>query len=89
MKFYEFKKYLSFIDRLSICDKETLKYKNYININEVDNSYDDFYVYGVGIIDSEFYLMEDGRYSSDSSKGDLRLVSCIEIMLDKKPRFEN
>ena len=41
MKFGEFRKYISKIDRVSICSKDTLSYKNYMFISEVPDSFDD------------------------------------------------
>ena len=61
MKFKYFIHYVSVIDRLSICNFETSCYQNYENKKEIpEGEYDEYYVYGVGMIDSEF------RYEKDS-----------------------
>ena len=54
MKFKEFRKYISKIDRVSICNNDTLAYRNYQFIEDVPDDYDEMYFYGVGIIKSEF-----------------------------------
>ena len=54
LKFKELRKYVSKIDRLSVCQKEDLSYNNYRIMEDVPTSYDEYYVYGIGMIDSEF-----------------------------------
>lgn len=91
LKFGELRKYISVIDRVSICRKETLAYDNYCYIKDVPEKYDGLYVYGIGRIQSEFAVDEayekvlqaegkrkfrDGEY----------LLECIEIMVAEKPR---
>ncbi len=78
LKFKDIKKYISLIDRLSICNKETLQYHNYKCMKEVPDMYDELYVYGIGNIESDF--IEDGNEI---------WARCIEIMLSEKPRFED
>jgi len=85
--FKELRKYLSLIDRLSICDKETLNYKNYLYLEEVPESYDDMYVYGIGMIQSEFYKSAPHIYKTEGTRDELVLEYCIEVMLSKKPKF--
>ena len=70
--FKEIKNYCSQIDKISICMMETLDYENYENIRKVPTTYDNYYLYGIGMIKSEF----NGEYD----------VSCLEIMLSKKPK---
>lgn len=89
MKFGEFRKYVSVVDRVSICMKETLSYKNYIFIKNVPDIYDDYYVYGVGMITSEFEIEKDPIESMRGCSGTNRkcfLADCIEIMLSETPR---
>ena len=50
----EFRKYISKIDRVSICNNDTLAYRNYQFIEDVPDDYDEMYFYGVGMIKSEF-----------------------------------
>lgn len=65
------RKFCSRIDRVSICRKETLDYENYKSIKDVPESYDQYFLYGFGMIESEF---------------DDTLKKCIEIMISKEPR---
>jgi hypothetical protein len=71
LKFGKLRRYISKIDRISICMHETLQYENYHLIREVPELYDDYYVYGFGMIESEF---------------DDTLKKCIEVMISKEPR---
>lgn len=84
--FRELRNYLSKIDRLSICMLETLKYNNYIFLRDVPDSYDDYYVYGIGMIDSEFYEIGKYKYAASGERKDLTLVNCIEVMLSEEPK---
>ena len=43
---------ISKIDRLSICNKETLQYENYWFLDQVPDKYDEMYLYGVGMLKS-------------------------------------
>jgi len=94
MKFGEFRKYISRIDRLSICNEKTQSYENYMFISEVPDSYDDMYVYGIGRIDSEFRayqapdvaVMQEIDLSSEEGKNQMVYAPCIEIMLSDEPR---
>lgn len=94
IKFKEIRKYISKIDRISICMKETLTYNNYRYIKEVPNSYDECYLYGIGMIESEFEGEFGGMHTQDagpdSEAGGITkpydFFYCIEIMLSKTPR---
>ena len=55
IKFRELREKLSAIDRISICNKETMQYENFLTIKDVPTIYDDLTVYGIGVIESEFY----------------------------------
>ena len=89
MKFKEIKRYISAIDRVSICMYETLRYENYRFIRRVPDKYDEYYVYGIGLIESEFEIEEDSVTAevegNEIGKGYF-LSKCIEIMLSEKPR---
>lgn len=65
------RKFCSHIDRISICMKETLQYENFRFITHVPQTYDKYFLYGFGMIKSEF---DDG------------FKECIEIMLSEEPR---
>lgn len=51
--FGEIRKFVSRIDRISVC-METGRYHNYRYIKQVPHDFDNLYVYGIGIIDTEF-----------------------------------
>lgn len=84
MKFKELRKYISRIDKVSICMLETSAYENYLLLKDVPDSYDDFFVYGIGMIQSEFYEVREGIYSTNYKEGKLVLVPCLEIVLSKE-----
>ena len=94
IKFGEFRKYISKTDRVSICSKETLSYKNYMFIGDVPDSFDDMYLYGIGRIDSEFcadqapdVAVKQGiDLSSEEGKAEIVYAPCIEITLSDEPR---
>ena len=79
MTFRTLRKYISQIDRVSICIKETLEYSNYLFLKDVPECYDDLFVFGIGIIESEFF---EGTGDREKKV----FLSCIEIMLAKEPK---
>lgn len=95
MKFSKLKQYISPKDKVSICIKESLQYNNFRSIRHVPSNYDEYYVYGFGIMDSEF-MDEDFMdkehpgsafpTSAAFSEGRWGIKICIEIMLSEKPR---
>lgn len=86
IKFKELKPFISRLERLSICMLKTMQYENFIRIGDVSNKYDEYYIYGIGMIDSEFYKISKYEYSSNRTDGPLVLLPCIEIVLSEKPR---
>lgn len=93
MKFGEFRKYISKIDRVSICNAETLSYENYQFISQVPDKFDELYLYGIGRIQSEFPLREaldeasaHGYELTEENMDKIIYANCIEIMLSEKPR---
>ncbi|MCM1039438.1 MAG: hypothetical protein NC434_08945 [Ruminococcus sp.] len=86
LTFRNLRNYLARMDRLSICMLETLNYENYMRIEDVPNTYDDYYVYGIGMIESEFYKIDKCEYAASGERKDFTLVSCIEIMLAREPK---
>lgn len=84
--FKELRGYLSIIDRLSICMLETLEYENFICIGDVPDTYDKYYIYGIGMIQSEFYEMNGSIYAACGELQDLVYLDCLEIMLSKEPK---
>lgn len=75
IRFGTIRKYCSRIDRVSICMKEMLQYENYPFIKDVPAVYDDLFLYGFGMIDSEF-----------PDEHGILLRPCIEIMLSEEPK---
>lgn len=91
LKFKELKKYISKLDRLSICRKETMQYENYRYLRMVPDKYDEFYVYGIGMIDSEFPVEGEPNVfeveGNENGNGNGEFMGrCIEIMLSETPR---
>ena len=80
LKFKGIKRRISAVDRISICMWETLEYKNYNRMSEVSDEYDDLYLYGIGIIESEC--------NEPDASGDFKIAfrPQIEIMLSDTPR---
>ena len=89
LKFKELKKYISRIDRLSVCMRETMQYENYRYLRMVPDRYDELYVYGIGIIDSEFQVKGEPNVveaeENEIGNGEF-MGTCIEIMLSETPR---
>ena len=77
----------SHIDPLSICMLETLEYQNYMFVKQVPDLYDDLYVYGIGLIESEFYKDGEYGYATTGDREKLTLVPCIEVMLSKESKI--
>lgn len=79
------RQYCSCINRVSICMRGTLEYRNFRFIDQAPHSFDPLYLHGVGMIESEFYG-EDGL--AEDSAGELNFLPCIEFMLAETPRKE-
>lgn len=62
IKFKDFKPFVARLERLSICMKETMQYENFICLKDVPEKYDEYYVYGIGSIESEFYQISEYEY---------------------------
>lgn len=77
-KFGEIRKYLDIVSYISICMKETLRYENFENSTKVPQSYDEYYVYGIGLIDELF--------PDRLNPGEERFQPCIEVLLSETPR---
>ena len=92
MKFKELRKYISKIDRLHILMEETLEYKNFKFISEVPESYDDLYVFGIGMRESEFKASEaidaalNEGIDPKADPNKIVFAHCIEIMLSQTER---
>lgn len=91
MKFKELKPYISVIDRISMCTRETLGYENYSNVSYIPEKYDDKYVYGVGTAEVEFKIDQyttKAEIEEGSIGNNMILAKCIEIMVSDVPRDE-
>lgn len=88
IKFKELKPFISRFDRLSICTHETGDYENFMRTGDLPDAYDEYYIYGIGMINSEFYKVSKYEYSTNYEDGPLALLPCIEIVLSKSPRTE-
>lgn len=95
--FGDFRKYCCVFDRVSICIQETEQYDNYRVIAHVPSTYDQYYLYGFGLFESEFVDEDfEGRDctgsafpSSASRKAGLwNFQPCIEIVLCETPRTD-
>ena len=86
IKFKDLKPFVTRLERLSLCMQETMQYENFIRLRDVPDTYDEYYVYGIGMIESEFYRISKYEFSACSDDGELVLLPCIEIVLSKKPR---
>lgn len=85
--FGELRCYLSRLDRLSMCILETMSYENFICPKDVPYTYDTFYVYGIGLTESEFYQINKYEYATSGNREKkLVLLHCIEIILSKEPK---
>lgn len=71
----EIRPLLDSIARYSICMQETGDYENYRFLKDVPEDYDSLFIYGIGLIETEF----------DGSDG-LEFLHAIEIVLSKEPR---
>lgn len=75
LTFGDVRAYCSRIDKVSICMLETLNYQNYLFIEDVPHDYDRYYLYGFGMIESEF-----------KDEGKILLKRCLEFMLSEEPK---
>lgn len=86
LTFYRLRKYLSKLDRLSICKRETLSYKNFVCVDDVPKKYDRYYVIGIGRIESEFYITDTPLCTAQGENEKRVLLPCIEIVVSRKPK---
>ena len=78
-KFGEIRKYLDIISPISMCEAETTRYENFRCSKDVPDSYDDFYVYGIGLIEEVF--------DDILNPGTKTFQPCIEVMVSLNPRI--
>lgn len=84
MKFSRLRERISLIDRISICNKETRSYKNYITIKDVPEEYNNWLVCGVGMIESEFYKNGTPIYAAEGTAENRVFLPCIEVVVEKR-----
>ena len=90
IKFKEIRQYLARNTRLSICF-ENGYYHDYLILSDISaEKYNDFYVYGVGMIDVEFsrdlYAPPEEPVGVVTSTKDDMMEPAIEIVLHEAPR---
>lgn len=91
--------FLDRIARYSVCMQETGEYENYRFLSDVPEEYDSLYLYGIGLIETEFY--EHGCFDDDPLddpsgivvmneetpyRSNLKFRPAIELMLSREPR---
>ena len=54
IRFGDIRRFISVTDRVSICNYETLCYENFESIGRVPCTYNEKYLYGLRVIESEF-----------------------------------
>jgi len=82
--FKAIRKYISWIDRVSICIVESGEYFNYSSIKEVPESFDTYYLYGIGVIESEFSDSEGNQGETPEQT----YKACMELTLSERPHFD-
>ena len=90
IKFKEIRKYLSRVERVSVCSEDG-HYDNYLLPSDIpEGKYDELFVYGVGMADVEFPLdvyMNPSEFPQQISlRGGFTLGCGLEIVLHEKPR---
>lgn len=90
IKFGELKKYLSREVRLSICFSDG-HYDNYVMLSDIpEGTYDELYVYGIGMVDVEFprdVYSEPKEFPQKISSKDVFFLGCaLEIVLAEEAR---
>lgn len=91
IKFKELKQYISRVVRISVCYRDG-HYDNYSLISDIpDGRYDDFYIYGIGMVDVEFSLDVYSNPKEETSENastckDIFLGCGLEIVIHEEPR---
>ncbi len=89
--FKELKQYISRVVRISVCFTDG-HYDNYTLVSDIpEGKYDDFYIYGVGMIDVEFpldvYTKPCNEMPERISLRDGYFIGCgLEIVVQEEPR---
>lgn len=90
IKFKELKKYLSRVDKLSICFEDG-HYENYVLLSDIqDGIYDELYIFGIGMADVEFPRDVYGEPKDLPRRISLKdgfYIGCgLEIVVHEEPR---
>ena len=80
-KFSEVKSTLSPYERVTMVDRYTGDYENYLSVEDVPSEYDEQIVTGIGTTKSEFYKRDDGSYSLSGDISELVLLDCLELVV--------
>lgn len=89
LTFKDFRKYVSKVDLLSICKKEDLSYENFRFMKDVPATYDKYYIYGIGMIESEFpakWICNSKELERIKQDVEFVISPCLEIMVSKTPK---
>lgn len=78
IKFKDIRSIIDRLARISVCEASTLTYENYKSIKEVPDKYDDLFVVGVGLIDSE---------CNEGGIDDIRFKWHLEIVVAESPYY--
>lgn len=89
IKFGELRKYISRVEKLSICFEDG-HYDNYLLPSDIpDGKYDELYIFGIGMADVEFPVdvySEQKELPQQMSLKDLYLGCSLEIVVHEEPR---
>lgn len=66
--------------------RESLQYENFYYMEQVPEKYDEFYVHGIGMIDSEFDIKDASPLEVKENEvgKNMFMSKCIEIMVSEK-----
>ena len=93
INFKDIRPYISKIDRVSICNKDTLRYENFMFIDQVPVKYNNYYLYGIGRKQCEFPASQapdavvwiEKMGLEKPADDELIYAECIEIMVSEEP----
>ena len=89
IKFGELRKFISRVEKLSICFEDG-HYDNYLLLSDVpDGKYDELYIFGIGMVDVEFPVdvySEPKELPQQMSIKDIDLGCGLEIVVHEEPR---
>ncbi len=80
LTFGDVRNYASRVDRISICMAKTQEYNNYSRMQDVPHTYDNLYLHGFGMIESE----AKGNDPATADQG-LLMIPHLEFYLSDEP----